>query len=379
MTLIFLFAGILAASSAIMAVMYIPPLSINENSIREEKLQDLNSWLSRLNDKDRFSGSVLLAKGDKILFSKSYGFQDIAETKSLAENSSFNLASVSKQFTAMAIVLLKYQEKLAYKDSITKYIPELNLYKEVTIENLLHHTSGIPDYISIASINWDESEILKTSDVIAILKDNKELKFSPGEKYDYSNSGYILLAEIVARASGVTFSEFMKNNVFIPAEMNYTTVFNLLSEDEPENRVFGFKKNHWIFGRKKQVKDLNYFDGVVGDGGIYSSAKDLYQWSQAITKEKVVPQEEYDLAFESGRLRDGSKTGYGYGWFIKGEGIVEHAGGWQGFASYIYRDVSTDSLIVVLDNSSNIFRVTSHGFRINSICLNLQKLMNEID
>jgi len=380
MTLFIILTSLLVASGAFMSFLYISPLSVSENSTNIDKFEYLDDWLTKLNEKGRFNGAVVLARGDEVLFSHSYGFQDLDEAISLSENSLFNLASVSKQFTSMAIVLLNHKEKLSYEDRITQYIPELDLFNDVTIEHLLHHTSGIPDYISLASKEWDDAKVLKTSDVIKLLKDSlSSLKFVPGEKFEYSNTGYVLLAEIVKRASGKSFSEFMMHNVFVPAEMNHTEVFNLLSEQEPQNRVYGYKKRHWLFGGEKQLKDLNYFDGVTGDGAVYSSAMDLFKWNQAISEGKIVPKLEYDRAFKSGRLNDGKDTGYGYGWFIKEKGIVEHAGGWQGFASYIYKDIPKKHLIVVLDNSSNVLRVTSHGFRFNSICLNLQSLMNKIE
>ncbi|MDH5258616.1 MAG: beta-lactamase family protein, partial [Gammaproteobacteria bacterium] len=339
MTFFILVAGVIAASSAFMSVFYIPPLNISENNTNMEKLKDLDNWLSNLNKKGRFNGTVLLARDDKILFNNSYGFQDVDETISLSENSSFNLASVSKQFTSMAIVLLSYKGKLSYQDNITDYIPELGLFENVTIENLLHHTSGIPDYISLAGKEWNEDKILKTTDVISILKSSASSpEFSPGSKFKYSNTGYVLLAEIVKRVSGESFADFMKDNVFLPSEMNHSSVFNLLSDLEPENRVYGYKKSHWLFGGRKQLKDLNYLDGVSGDGAVYSSGLDLFKWNRAISEGKIVPKAEYDQAFESGRLNDGKETGYGYGWFVKGKGVVEHAGGWQGFASYIYKD-----------------------------------------
>ena len=380
MTLLIILTGLLAASAAFMSFLYIPPLNVSENNTKIDKFKQLDNWLTKLNKKGRFSGTVLLARGDEVLFSHSYGFQDIDETISLTENSSFNLASVSKQFTSMAIVLLNYREKLSFEDRITRYIPELDLFNDVTIEHLLHHTSGIPDYISLASKKWDDSRVLKTSDVIKLLKNNQSsLKFTPGEKFEYSNTGYVLLAEIVKRASGESFADFMKHNVFLPSEMNHTEVFNLLSEEEPQNRVYGYRKRHWLLGGEKELKDLNYFDGVTGDGAVYSSGMDLYKWNRAISEGKIVPTSEYDRALKSGRLNNGKETGYGYGWFTREKGIVEHAGGWQGFASYIYKDIPKKHLIVVLDNSSNVLRVTSHGFLFNSICLNLQALMKKIE
>lgn len=351
----------------------IPPITIPENTTKTDTLEALDVWLEELNANEKFNGSVLLTKGEEIIFNKSYGYEDIKETRLMSEKSAFNLASVSKQFTAMGIVLLKYRNKIGYEDSLIKHIPELMHYEGITIQQLLHHTSGIPDYISLANKYWREPDVLKASDMISLLQTRKPpLRFSSGSKFEYSNTGYVLLAEVIERVSGQSFSQFMSDNIFQPLGMNNTQVFNLLSEDEPENRVFGFKRKYWIFGGDKQLQDLNYFDGVAGDGGIYSSSYDLYLWHNSLINGSLVTNSDYEVAFKSGVLNDGSYTGYGFGWFIKQRNKVEHAGGWQGFTSYVYRDLESNNLIVILDNSSNALRVNSFGYRINSIGLNLQ-------
>jgi len=226
--LIIFFVFIVTAGIFISAV-YIPPIHISDNTTMSDSITKLDDWLEKLHSDGKFNGSVLLAKGDEIIFSKSYTYEDIEENKLVSESSSFNLASVSKQFTAMGVVLLKHQGKVTYEDRMTKFIPELKGYDEVTIQQLLHHTSGIPDYISLANKHWREPGVFKTSDMISLLtKYNPPLKFSSGSKFEYSNTGYVLLAEIIARISRQPFSQFMSDNIFQPLGMDNTQVFNLV-------------------------------------------------------------------------------------------------------------------------------------------------------
>jgi CubicO group peptidase (beta-lactamase class C family) len=163
----------------------------------------------------------------------------------------------------------------------------------------------------------------------------------------------------------------MQKHVFQPAGLADTRVFNLMSATAPLNRVYGFKRPFVFFNNRTELHDLNNFDGVAGDGGIYSTAMDLYRWHNALLDETFLPVSVYQSAYQSGVLADGGLTGYGYGWFIRAPNMVEHAGGWRGFSSYYYRNLRTGKVIVVLDNSSNALRVGSRGFRFTSIVLNL--------
>jgi len=362
---------------AVVVVFSIPPLVVHKDGDRNNKINKLHNWLNKLHSRGKFNGVVLLSVDGDVVLRRAYGFADVDDKKHLNEHSSFNLASVSKQFVAAGVVLLKHQGKLSYADKLGEYIPELSFYGEITIRHLLNHTSGIPDYLKLASDSLNESEIVTVPKLIAIYASKKpQTRFRPGEKFEYNNMGYVLLAEIIERVTNMKFSAFMEKNIFQPLGMTHTTVFNLLSENEPENRVYGFRREFYLFGRKV-LRDLNRFDGVVGDGGIYSCAYDLFVWHKALLAGNLIPVEEMAEAYRSGFLNNGKKTGYGFGWFINDDGSVEHAGGWQGFATYFWRDLSTGHMIVVLDNSGNIFRVTSNGVRYNSIPLNLKSFIYE--
>ena len=358
---------------AIFQALRLPQLNIASHFSANEKLRALDEWLELIHTKEKFNGVVLLSKKGNIVFSKSYGLDSAENANQLTEHSSFNLASVSKQFTAMGVVILNHQSKINYQDKLSDHIPEFAFYKDITIRHLLHHTSGLPDYMRLAGKNRDDSDVLTTAEMISLYSDNKpKLNFKPGSKFQYSNAGYVLLAEIIARVSGHSFQDFMATHIFKPLNMNDTQVFNLLSKTHPAKRVYGYKHKYWLFGGKKVASDLNYFDGVAGDGAIYSSAYDLNLWHTALRDSILVPHVAYQEAYLPAQLEGGSKTKYGFGWFINEDNSIEHAGGWRGFTSFIYRNIGNDDLIVILDNSSNMLRVNSIGFRFNSIGLNLK-------
>lgn len=355
--------------------MWISPLLVSKNSDLSEQLQTLDCWFSRLHRQKRFNGVALLAVGDEVVFSGAYGGDGAEREQPLDADCSFNLASVSKQFTATGVVLLSHSSALRFDDSVAAYIPELSSFKGVSIRHLLNHTSGMPDYIKHFARRCESVGPVTAAMVVDFLSAQKpKQNVNPGDRFQYSNTGYVLLAEIIERVSGIPFSEFMAEQIFQPLRMRSTQVFNLLSVREPAHRAFGFRYRR--FGKQKLPRDLNCFDGLAGDGGVYASAHDLKRWHDGLRDGLLVPQSVYSEAYRPGVLNNGKKTRYGFGWVINDDGSVEHAGGWQGFTSYIYRDERQDKLIVLLDNSSNTLRVNGFGFRINSIGLNLKKLID---
>jgi len=374
---IFIIIALLILLAVTFFALRIPCLEVDAQSSKKGKLLALEKWLYRIHKSGKFNGTVLLSKNGEVIFSESYGYDSVEAVNPLTEHSSFNLASVSKQFTAMGIMLLHKHSKLKYSDKLSEHIPELAYYKDITIQHLLHHTSGLPDYMQLVARHRNEADIFTTPEMVALYqREQPRLNFEPGSKFQYSNTGYVLLSEIIERVSGESFQSFMSSNIFKLLNMKDTQVFNLLSESGPTNRVYGYKNSWWLFGGKKFSQDLNFFDGVAGDGGVYSSAQDLYLWHSALNDGALLSNELYSTAYTPAKLTDGSQTKYGFGWFINSDNSVEHAGGWQGFTSYIHRNLEKDELIIILDNSSNTLRVNSVGFRFNSIGLNLQYFMN---
>ena len=263
---------------------FITPLQIQEtqSATPGNDFEALDRWLQSLHESKRFNGTVLIGDSERILFSRSYGFEGPESTSALTESSAFNLGSVSKQFTAMAILLLEHEGKLSVSDLLRDHVPEMDIYPEITIEQLLHHTSGIADYMRLAIKHKADRKLFKTTDLITLFAEHQPpLDFRPGTKFQYSNTGYVLLAEIVARVSKQTFEAYMFDNIFKPSGMAESQVFNRLSTSEPRDRVFGFKRN-WLNRAKTKPHDLNNFDGVAGDGGVYASARDLHRWHQVL-------------------------------------------------------------------------------------------------
>ena len=329
----------------------IPCLTIGRSLPLEQRLVSLRDWLTTLRSREVFNGTVLIAKGGSICFKGHYGCADVEGLVPLSNHSSFSLASVSKQFTAMCIMLLAQKRKLALDDQLAKHIPELVDYSAVTIRQLLHHTSGVPDYMALADEHWDCDTILATKDILALLENHRPPPDSaPGDEFKYSNTGYVLLGEIICRASGMSYERFMAEAIFKPLGMNDSAAFNLTSKEFPlRARVFGFRRRFVCLG-KYVLCDLNYLDGVFGDAGVYASAEDLVRWDCALRDGTLIPCEAYQEAYLSGRLNDGETTGYGFGWEIEPSDVVEHFGEWEGFTSYLRRDLKKHTLLVVLSN-----------------------------
>lgn len=322
-------------------------------------------YLQQANGRGQFNGNVLVVKHGNVVFQGAYGTADAKVGKSLDLNSVFRLASVSKQFTAMAVMILKEDGKLSYDQELKEFFPELP-YEGITIRHLLNHTSGLPDYIGIMDKHWKveyryqskQRRISGNQDVINILAEHTpEVHFLPGEQWRYSNTGYMLLASIVAKVSGLPFSEFMQQRIFGPAGMNSSSVYNYKIGYDPEmpNRTFSFEKQ--LNGTDIRSTDEHYLNAAAGDGGIYSTLGDLFKWDRILYTEKLVSKETLNEAFTPAVLNNGGTTDYGFGWYIKnlegGRKEVWHTGGWAGFSSYIVRDVDDDHCIIFLSNNAN--------------------------
>jgi CubicO group peptidase (beta-lactamase class C family) len=323
----------------------------SEASLNQLQLESLAVWLDALHARAAFNGTVLIAEHGTIRFEKHCGFADIDGTIPLSEHSSFSLASVSKPFTALGIMLLAWKGKLTLDDSVTQHIPRLASYDGITIRHLLHHTSGVPDYMDLTARYWDPAHIFCNVDLIDLIATHgSQPYFAPGQQFEYSNTGYVLLGEIISRASGISFAEFMAQEIFKPLGMNDSVAYNLTSKEYPlRSRVFGMRKRSGNFG-KKVLCDLNFLDGVFGDGGIYASARDIVRWDSALRDGTLIPVGVYAEAYVSGRLNNGEETGYGFGWEIEAPSVVSHWGEWQGFTAYVRRNLKTHELLVVLSN-----------------------------
>lgn len=327
------------------------------------KINRLDTLYSELYTSGSFNGNVLIAEKGQIIFERSYGLANEKTGEKLNAETIFELASVSKQFTATAIVLLKKQGKLSYEDDITKYIPELEHYKGITIQNLLTHTGGLPDYMDIANANWDKNKIATNNDMLNLFKTLKPAKvFETNEKRQYSNTGYLILGSIIERISGKSYGDFLKQNIFKPLKMEDTFVYRRRYQPQTvKNYALGYVYSDSL--KRKAIPDefgktvyIVYLDGIVGDGTVNAPARDLLKWDRALYSNELINEEDKKMIFSSYKTNDNKETNYGFGWFIynsKDFGkYVSHSGGWGGYVSYIERDIDHDKTIIILQNNN---------------------------
>jgi CubicO group peptidase (beta-lactamase class C family) len=261
----------------------------------------------------------------------------------------FRLASLSKQFTATAIMLLKIDGKLRYDDDITTLLPNLPSFAHgVTVRNLLNHTSGLPDYEDF--VPDTQTVQVHDGDIPSLIARAAAPKFAPGTKYDYSNTGYGLLALIVERVSGQRYADFLRARIFTPLAMTGTVAFED-GRSVVAQRAYGHNIGQYGIRRTDQSNT----SAVLGDGGIYSSVIDLAKWDRAIEQHTLVSAAEQQLAWTPPSLPNGAKTEYGFGWFVDrdhGTMRTRHHGESRGFTNGIIRYPEKRLTVIILTNRS---------------------------
>jgi len=303
-----------------------------------------------------FNGVLLFAEKGRILVEKAYGHADLTKKDTLFMGSAFQLASVSKMFTAMAIMILKERGKLDYDDPVARYIRRFP-YPGITIRHLLNHRSGLPRYESLADRYWDRQKPFTNRDLLNLYWTFKpDLYAQPGTSFDYCNVNYALLANLVEAVSGSPFDEFLRDQVFFPTGMKNTFVYRLHPGDTiPAYVPVGVPGHQSLSGAYRKVNN-DYLNGVVGDKGVYSTVGDLYLFDRALYGQVLVKGETLREAFTNGspaghKMRDG----YGFGWRIRSgmDSTVYHFGWWKGFRTCFLRDMITDRTLIVLSNKSH--------------------------
>ncbi|MGG1664342.1 serine hydrolase domain-containing protein [Brevibacillus sp. NRS-1366] len=332
-------------------------LQSNSNELRYHQLDELFTTLA---DKKKFNGNIMVLDKGVPLYTGSFGFAQLDHSNVLTTNTVFELASVSKAFTAMGIMILQEQGKISYEDTIEKFIPDFP-YANVSVQNLLTHTSGLPDYMEIFEQHWDRSKIAKNYDVLEQLKLHQpDVYFRPNEKYEYSNTGYVLLALIIEQVSGTSFADFLEQRIFQPLEMERTRVYNRRSSQELiDDYAYGYVySNHLdkycLPDELAEYDFVIYLDGIQGDGIVNSTLEDLRKWDRALYTEKLVSKETLEKAFSPVLLADHQSYDYGYGWRIRNEPsigkVVCHGGGWPGHQTWLSRYIDIDKTIIYLSN-----------------------------
>ncbi|MCR5250776.1 MAG: beta-lactamase family protein [Lachnospiraceae bacterium] len=347
----------------------------------------MEKLVKEANEKGAFNGTWLYAEKGKIISKGAVGFRDFEDRLPMREDSIFQLASITKQFTAAAVMLLVREGLLSLEDEVTKFYPQIP-YPGVTIKHLLTHTGGIPetyDEDNWIIRKWKEEKKVPGSDcVIAFLTESgEEARFAPGDAFEYTNGGYNLLAEIVAKAAGVPFEEYLKKKIFEPAGMYHTGVHHIWTEGIPHDntaRNMVVKNSGHVPGTESAGReeialdrpdgghipvaesadrDVIAFDGLNGDDYVYTDIFDMFIWDRALREEKVLTLEEQKLMYSTVKLNDGSisgadddRDGYGFGWDIKNDEefglIVKHGGGMPGLNTWYERFMDADRVLVFM-------------------------------
>jgi CubicO group peptidase (beta-lactamase class C family) len=315
--------------------------------------------------------AVLVVRDGKPVFRRGYGVTDLRTLHAIDDKTNFRLASFTKQFTAACIMLLVRDGKLHYDEHLTDIFPEFPAYgKSITVRNLLNHTSGLPDYEDILMKqypNTPEDQIPQIHDagVLKLLEQQTSGRFPAGSQWEYSNSGYVVLAMIVEKVSGEGFGEFLHQRIFVPLKMTNTLAYEK-GKNEVPHRAYGHtyskEKNSW------EQTDQSPTSATLGDGGIYTSLDDLEKWDRALREHTLLSAEEMQPALTPvqptggpAKFDDGTSVSYGFGWFLdpyldsqkKGHKRMFHDGGTIGFRTTIQRFPDDALTVIILANRAD--------------------------
>lgn len=318
----------------------------NKTSVKNQKLDSLFNFS---HSNGMFNGTVLVAKNDSIIYKKSFGYANEETKEKITPESVFYIASVSKQFTAMGIMILKEKGKLSFDNKIKDFFPDYPEYlKDIKIKQLLNHTSGITDTEYYKLINPSNE------DVFEILMKQDSLELENGSTFRYSNSGYVLLALIIEKISEKPIDQFFYQEIFKPLEMKNTTATKALVQNVSK-KVEGYN----LLG-----ENVGYKSSVIGPGGIYSTLNDLEKWNKALNSSKLVPKEILNQAFTNGNLIkepisikiNGQEYGYGFGWMLTNKGstkYIQHDGTVESYRSLIKKNLTDGYDYIYLTNQGS--------------------------
>ena len=356
-------------------VSFIAASSSFAQSSAKEISRQMEDVFSGIASSDSPGFAALVKKDGKIIFEQGYGVRDLRTKSKIDARTNFRLASFTKQFTAIAVMLLVHDGKLRYEESVTNMFPEFPAYgKTITVRNLLNHTSGLPDYEDlmdqvekIKGPIWSPEKQIHDAEVLQLLEKESRGKFAPGTKWEYSNSGYVVLGLIVAKVSGNPFGEFLHDRIFAPLKMNHTLVFEK-GKNEVANRAYGHAKKENVFVETDQSST----SATQGDGGIYSNLEDLAKWDDALRNHTLLSEKEFLPAITPTQLPSGAESklaedvpeslrghasAYGFGWFLNFEDphpLMWHYGDTMGFKTAIFRYLADNVTVILLCNRTDL-------------------------
>ena len=344
---------------SILIFLFIASCGKKEESRSSKITPKIDSLISAVND---FSGVVLVADNGKPIYHKAFGYRNFDTKEPMDTTSIFEIASVSKQFTSMIIMMLKEEGKLDYDDPLEKYIPGLP-YQKITLRHLLTHTSGLPDYQAVMDAHWDKTKVAGNKECIEyLIKYAPPKLFEPGEKYEYSNTGFMLLGSVTEKASGIDFIDFARTRIFVPVKMTSTDIRTQDEKSMLRNMAWGHiwvnEKNAYV--RADSMIAFNYgiwLGNRRGPGRISSTTSDLLKWDQELYRGKLVSDSTLEQAFTPMKLNSGSMSNYGFGWVLETDPalgkVVHHSGGNPGYNTHIVRYIDRNRTIIMLCNNAH--------------------------
>ena len=328
----------------VMGLLFITGTIAQTSNINTDTAQRLDEYVAALNKLGPFSGSVLLAKNGQVVASKGFGLANQEYDVPNTPQTKFRIGSITKQFTAIAVMILQERGKLNVQDPICKYLADCpESWQSITLHQLLTHTSGIPNFVTLPEYKEIAMQPSAPDEIIQKFK-NKPLDFKPGEKFNYSNSGYIVLGRIIEKASGEKYKDFLRKNIFEPLKMNNTGYdhYQAVLKNRAEGYVWrnGFSRDRYI--------DMSV---PYAAGGLYSTVEDLFLWDQALYTDKLISKKSLAAIFTP------VKENYGYGWLMGSlfnHQNESHSGSIEGFKSIIARYPNEKASVIILSNIGNV-------------------------
>jgi CubicO group peptidase (beta-lactamase class C family) len=330
--------------------------NVNQKNVHKKTVVSSNSnintkltkYMDNYSKKNEFSGTILITKDDEVLLNKGYGTADYNKRLQNKPQTIFQIASLTKQFTAAGILMLQEEKLLNVYDTLDKYIPDYPNGNSITLYNLLTHTSGIPEYLDYAdSIDTENHNLNYTPDELIELFKNEPFNFNAGTSFEYSNSNYILLGYIIEKVSNMTYEDFIRNNIIVP--LNLTSTGFLSSETDAKNKSIGY---YFINKYSNEHAEAPKTEGLMSyaAGEIYSNSVDLQKWENALFSEKIITKESLNEMFTP------YLNNYGYGWFIyenaDGDKVAYHSGNLPGYTSFVEKNLNKNYLIIILCNEN---------------------------
>ncbi|WP_164847873.1 serine hydrolase domain-containing protein [Sandaracinomonas limnophila] len=326
--------------------------SLFDPQLAQQKAIKLDTFFQKLHKNYGFNGAVLVSQYGKIIYKKAFGYSNYFTKTALQAQTHFQLASVSKQFTAVAVMQLKEKGLLNYDDPVKKYIPNFPYDSVITVRSLLTHRSGLPNYAYALDKYYNKKLPLNNQMVVDLFAKFKPgIDYRPNAKFAYNNTNYLYLAAIVEKLTGQNFRQYVKENIFEPAEMAHSFIYDPAHPEQLKTAAIGYLPRRGA----PAVAGFDHLDGVTGDKGIYSTVEDMHHWDMALNQEKLVKRSTLEEAFTpQHREPKVLPKNYGFGWRLtqleNGEWLTYHTGWWHGFKNYYLHNPKDNSAIIILGN-----------------------------